>query len=118
VEGYVDQYEYQPEGERRLWIDETNRIRVSPPLKWEMNLWAINIDGMSRDFAIRFLLEQTALASSDGINCRYVNMHFPNRSCMCARALMMLHDISEEEVSVEMFKRLLDLLPRRPNDFK
>ena len=83
---------------------------------YEAATWAIDerVFGRNRLQAVEELLHQMIWARSDGMVCAYKESHERLGplcgSCMCGRLLMMLHDISYEEVSVKMFIRLLEHL--------
>lgn len=108
---------------RCLAIDEQSLVRVSPQLQYECNQWCLYIDGMSREAAVAYLRRETKRMKSDGVDCQYYGStswdeewisppvhaeagEWRKDPCMCARLLMMLHDIREDEATRPMFKRL------------
>ena len=101
-----------------LEIKEDGRIYCSPALQRECGDWSINVHGMLRENALIYLNGETDRAHSDGIDCAYVdNLPFaedqePTGSCMCARLLMLLFDVSQEEASVEKFAMIKEYLKR------
>jgi len=90
-----------------------------------MSGWFIytNIWGHTRSEALTFLDYQVETMNSDGVECSFRGMGGygydeatgeyysppPPGPCMCARLLMMLHDIAEEECTGGMFLRLQEL---------
>ena len=99
-----------------------DKIDCSPELQLECNEWGLNIKGMSREAALAYLNLETTAAKSDGLDCEYVGnlpLMFDRRmspdetgSCMCARLLMMLFDVSYEEVSKEKFQMVKAYIDR------
>ena len=105
--GYSD-----PRPAEGLAVRFDGRVILSPDLWEESRKWGLFIEGKTRQQAVEYLLEQVASMRSDGMHCAYMDYGDPprGRSCLCARSLMMLHDISPQEVSVAMFDRLITIL--------
>ena len=99
--------------ERVLTVDADNLCHASPALVWECRDWLITVENRQRDELVSFLLAETKRMASDGVNCNFMTRWLrlrPEGSCMCARLLMLLHDVAEEECNRETFARLIDLL--------
>ena len=100
--------------DKTLTVDVDDRCHASPALLWECRDWLITVENRQRGEFVSFLLGETRRMASDGVSCRFMTRWLrsqaPAGTCMCARLLMLLHDISEEECNSEMFARLLALI--------
>ena len=100
-----------------LRLVDGGRIACDSELQAECAGWGISIDGRTRESALAYLDNEVRLMSSDGVDCDfklYVSMigQSPAGGCMCARLLMMLHDVREEDCTRAMFLRLQGLRSR------
>ena len=96
-----------------LSVDADGQVTYSSELAYDIRMWMLsNVFGKTRDEAIQYLLGQAKAARSDGMECQIMSaadhlMPGIAGSCMCARLLCLLHDISEDEITTEVFKRIV-----------